>query len=202
MLKQTTHNEDVWEIGDLAPHILSPGTRWRGEVSFISRSLYSRGLSSRYPLVQSLGGPQIRNVRRKLTHFFLNSVQLISVYSGDCEGISLWHGHRYRYTLVSYRLDLRSYSSAKTKAVVSRRTRRKVRFVDTKWGNGTSRNYTVFLNVTPCVVDIYWRFGEGTACVLKEVYYSTLKMWESQDINGFVIRVRAVDHISRMICRW
>jgi len=30
MLKQTTHNEDVWEIGDLAPHILSPGTRWGG----------------------------------------------------------------------------------------------------------------------------------------------------------------------------
>jgi len=109
MLKQTTYNEDVWEIGDLAAHILSPGTRWRGVVSFISRSLYSRGLSSRYPLVQSLGGPQTRNVWRKLAHFILNSVQLISVYSGDCKGISLWHGYGY-ILVVSYRLDLRSYS--------------------------------------------------------------------------------------------
>lgn len=105
--KQTTHSEDVWEIGDLAPHILSPGTRWRGVVSFIFRSLYSRGLSSRNPLAQSLGGPQTRNVRRKMTRFVPNSAQLMSVYSGDCKGISLWHGYRYRYILVvSCRLDL------------------------------------------------------------------------------------------------
>lgn len=188
-------------FGDIAPHILSSGTRWRGEVSFISRSLYSRGLSSRYPLAQSLCGPQTLNVRRKITRFVLNSVRLSSVYSGDYKGISLWRGCRYT-VVVSYRLDLRSrtVSSAKTKAVVSRRTRHRVKFVDTNWGSRTSRNYCVFLNMTPCVVDIYRRFGERTACVLREVYSYTLKMWESQDLNGLVIRV--VNHISRMICMW
>jgi hypothetical protein len=41
--------------------ILCLGTRWRWEVSFTPRPLYSRGKSLRYPLDRRLGGPQSRS---------------------------------------------------------------------------------------------------------------------------------------------
>jgi hypothetical protein len=52
-----------WGSGDIAPHILHLGTRWRWVVSFTSRPLYSQGKSPWYPLDRRLGGLQSRSGR-------------------------------------------------------------------------------------------------------------------------------------------
>jgi len=50
-----------WQSGDIAPHILNLGSRWRWVVSFTPRPLYSRRKSSCHSLDRRLGGPQSRS---------------------------------------------------------------------------------------------------------------------------------------------
>jgi hypothetical protein len=52
-----------WRSGGIAPRILNLDTRWRLEVSFTSRPLYSRRNGPRYPWDRRLGGPQSRSGR-------------------------------------------------------------------------------------------------------------------------------------------
>jgi hypothetical protein len=46
--------------GSIAPRFLKVGCRWRWVLNFTLRSLNLRGKSPRYPLDESLGGPQSR----------------------------------------------------------------------------------------------------------------------------------------------
>jgi hypothetical protein len=55
--------EAYWGSGDIAPHILDLGTRWKRVVSFTSRPLYPQGKNPWYPLYRRLGGPQSRSGR-------------------------------------------------------------------------------------------------------------------------------------------
>jgi hypothetical protein len=112
ILKQTAHNQNVWGIGDIAPRILSPGIRWRWAVSFMTRSPYYRGLSSRSPLARRLHGPQTRNVRRKMTDVLFwivwNCAVCVLIVK-DYNSIGICHGYR-NMLVVSYRQDVRSYN--------------------------------------------------------------------------------------------
>jgi hypothetical protein len=52
-----------WGNGGIAAPILNVGTRWRREVSFKPRPLYSRGKNSLFPLEMWLSGPNIQSGR-------------------------------------------------------------------------------------------------------------------------------------------
>jgi hypothetical protein len=57
-------HEGLWGSGFINPHFLHLGTSWRWVVSFMTRPLYPRGKSPRYPLDRRLGGPRSRSGRR------------------------------------------------------------------------------------------------------------------------------------------
>jgi hypothetical protein len=52
-----------WGGGSITPRILHIGTRWRREVTFTPRPLYTQGKSPWYPLDRRLGGPHSRSRR-------------------------------------------------------------------------------------------------------------------------------------------
>jgi hypothetical protein len=50
----------TWGNGDIMPHILNFGIRWRWPVTFTPRPLYTQGMSSSHTLDRKLNGPQGR----------------------------------------------------------------------------------------------------------------------------------------------
>jgi hypothetical protein len=63
VLKLVPRHDDVLGIGGIAPNILNLGIRWRWEVSFTPRPLYSEGKIPQYPLDRRLGEPQSKSRR-------------------------------------------------------------------------------------------------------------------------------------------
>jgi len=73
-LNYTSRHEEVLEKGGgIVPRVLNIGSNWR-LVSFMTRPLYPRGKSPRYPLHRMLGLPQSRsglNGEEKTSHHCL-----------------------------------------------------------------------------------------------------------------------------------
>jgi hypothetical protein len=66
---QTVQSTTLWRRkgrGGIVPLFTGLVTRWRWEVSFTPRSLFSRGKKTRYRLYERLSGPQTRPVPRCL----------------------------------------------------------------------------------------------------------------------------------------